>query len=621
MARAADPRRHRRPRRLVRAASPSAPGSTTTADAGTFARLAPELASEEAMARAWTPGELPDGLDDRLALLFVACDEALAPGAQMVLALRVVCGLSIAETAMHLGIQESAAAARLTRAKRSLGAGPGRVPGARRDRAAARLPVVLDCVAGHVHRRPPHWARAARPPGRHGPQALSIADALVALFPTDTEVRGLRAVVRLGPGAPPGRVDDAGVALTLDEVDRSRWTSRAAAGRAGRRGVRRRGRRPVRPRGRDLRPAQRRPPSVAETDWAADRRSSTTALEQVWPSPAVRVALLAAQGQVALAERRRPAVRSRRELRAAGGRGAVVRPPGRGVRAGRPVLAHRAPRRGGRALPRARRRRTTSEAVRRFCERRMRRLSGSARASRRRGGRRSSATISATTESAISPGRLAADVQPGGHVQLLQARRRPPRAAARAAPRRDGGWPSSRRTTPARPARHAAPAAHRGRRGRRAPPRPPRAAPSPADRGDPAAVLVLLDDDHLAPGGRGDRRDRLGDRVARQHDHPPLDGRRRTRAARVVVMGPACTTPALPQVSEAADQQHERGGARTDGQHGVPDAVVGQHPLQPATGPRADGRHGVSSTASGSSRARRGALRARCRPGSSRPRP
>src|ERR1044071_7089448 len=98
---------------------------------GTFARLAPDLAAEEAMAEVETE-ELPEGLDDRLALLFVACDEALAPGAQMVLALRVVCGLSIAETAMHLGIQESAAAARLTRAKRTLAQARGefRVPDA-----------------------------------------------------------------------------------------------------------------------------------------------------------------------------------------------------------------------------------------------------------------------------------------------------------------------------------------------------------------------------------------------------------------------------------------------------------------------------------------------------------
>ena len=37
----------------------------------------------------------PTRLDDRLALLFVACDQALSPTSQMVLALRVVCGLDV----------------------------------------------------------------------------------------------------------------------------------------------------------------------------------------------------------------------------------------------------------------------------------------------------------------------------------------------------------------------------------------------------------------------------------------------------------------------------------------------------------------------------------------------
>ena len=170
---------------------------------GTFARLAPELASEE-VDGSRGDRELPEGLDDRLALLFVACDEALAPGAQMVLALRVVCGLTIAETAMHLGIQESAAAARLTRAKKSLAQARGefRVPDA--DERASRLPVVLDCVAGMftvAHRTglDPHDALADL-----GSQALSIAEALVVLFPEDTEVRGLRAVVRLALARRPG---------------------------------------------------------------------------------------------------------------------------------------------------------------------------------------------------------------------------------------------------------------------------------------------------------------------------------------------------------------------------------------------------------------------------------
>ena len=82
---------------------------------------------------------------------------------------------------------------------------------------------MLDCVAGMftvAHRTVLEPPDALADMGR---QALSIADALVALFPDDTEVRGLRAVVRLGLARRPGRVGADGVALTLDEVDRSGW--------------------------------------------------------------------------------------------------------------------------------------------------------------------------------------------------------------------------------------------------------------------------------------------------------------------------------------------------------------------------------------------------------------
>ncbi len=243
-------------------------------------------------------GELPDELDDRLALLFVACDEALAPGAQMVLALRVVCGLSIAEVAMHLGIQESAAAARLTRAKKMLAQARGefRVPDA--AERAVRLPVVLACVAGMftvAHRTvlDPQDALTDL-----GAQALSIADALVVLFPQDTEVRGLRGVVRLGLARRPARVDDAGIALTLDEVDRSRWDQallRAglddaafAASGEGRFALEA-----------AISGVHSVAPSVEQTDWQRIV-DLYVALEHVWPSPAVRVARLTARAQVAL---------------------------------------------------------------------------------------------------------------------------------------------------------------------------------------------------------------------------------------------------------------------------------------------------------------------------------
>ncbi len=246
------------------------------------------------------PEDMPGELDDRVALLFVACDEALAPGARMVLALRVVCGLSIPQTAMHLGIQESAAAARLTRAKRGLAQARGEFripePGERRR----RLPVVLDCVAGMftvAHRAGLEPPDALTDMGR---QALSIADALVALFPGETEVHGLRAVIRLGLARRPGRVGPDGVALTLDEVDRSGWDPDLLRGGLADASVAARGD------GRFALEAaisglHSMAPSFAQTDWTGIVMLYKT-LQQVWPSPSVAVALLAAQGQLALGD-------------------------------------------------------------------------------------------------------------------------------------------------------------------------------------------------------------------------------------------------------------------------------------------------------------------------------
>ena len=264
---------------------------------GVLDRIAPDLVREETAVD--PDADDAAALDDRVALLFVACDEALAPGARMVLALRVVCGLSISQAALHLGIQESAAAARLTRAKKALAQARGafRVPDAaqRRD----RLPAVLDCVAGMftvAHRTGFEPADALEDTGG---QALSIADALVAQFPDDTEVRGLRAVVLLGLARRPGRVDADGVALTLDEVDRTSWDQRLlraglsdatrAAGGTGRFALES-----------AISGLHSIAPSFRETDWPRIVQLYE-ALDQLWPSPAVRVALLAAQGQVALA--------------------------------------------------------------------------------------------------------------------------------------------------------------------------------------------------------------------------------------------------------------------------------------------------------------------------------
>ena len=310
-------------------------------------RLAPRLTFEEAIDAVDTDPSTPLGeLDDRLALLFVACDPALPPGSQMVLALRVVCGLSVAETALHLGIQESAAAARLTRAKKALAQARGefRVPEAEERRP--RLPVVLDCVAAMftvAHRTGLEPPDALADMGR---QALSIADALVELFPDDTEVRGLRAVVRLGLARRPARVDDEGVALTLDEMDRQPWDfgltlaglddATYAAGQS---------RFAIESAISGLHTVA---PSVAAPTGPGSA-SSTTHWRRTWPSPAVEVARLTARTYADPA-----AVPEGEEaLLALGGGRPVVRPEGRRLRAGRPVLAHRPPRGGDASLRRA----------------------------------------------------------------------------------------------------------------------------------------------------------------------------------------------------------------------------------------------------------------------------
>ena len=270
----------------------------------TLRRLAPELARPEADHAAMDADDLSlhgrEGLDDRLALLFVACDEAISPASRMVLALRVVCGLTIPEIAGHLGVQETAAAARLTRAKRASPRPEAtfHVPDAtERER---RLPVVIACVAGMftvAHRTVLDPADALADTGR---QALSIADALVAAYPDDTEVRGLRAVIRLGLARRPGRVDDSGTGLALDEVDRTRWdgpllraglddATLAAAG-DGRFAIEA-----------AIAGLHSSAPSFERTDWPRIAQLYG-ALEDRWPSPSVRVARLVATAHAILAD-------------------------------------------------------------------------------------------------------------------------------------------------------------------------------------------------------------------------------------------------------------------------------------------------------------------------------
>ncbi len=272
-------------------------------------RLAPELAGPDtdpateriAMDADNLSAHALEELDDRLALLFVACDEAISPASRMVLALRVVCGLTVPEIAGHLGVQETAAAARLTRAKRALSEARGTFHVPDVAERARRLPVVLACVSGMftvAHRTVLDPADALADTGR---QALSIADALVASYPDDTEVRGLRAVIRLGLARRPGRVAADGTGLALDEVDRRTWDrallhaglddATVAAAGDGRFAIEA-----------AIAGLHSSASTFASTDWPRIVQLYG-ALEERWPSPSVRVARLVATAQALLVAR------------------------------------------------------------------------------------------------------------------------------------------------------------------------------------------------------------------------------------------------------------------------------------------------------------------------------
>jgi RNA polymerase sigma-70 factor (ECF subfamily) len=160
--------------------------------------------------------------DDRLRLVFTCCHPALAPEAQVALALRLLCGLSTAEVARAFLVSEPTMAARITRAKKKIAqAGiPYRVPGA--EELPARVDAVL--AALHLLFTTGHTAPVGDALVRHDlvGRALDLTRMLHGLLPFP-EVSGLLALELLTDARRATRVDAEGRLLLLEEQDRDRW--------------------------------------------------------------------------------------------------------------------------------------------------------------------------------------------------------------------------------------------------------------------------------------------------------------------------------------------------------------------------------------------------------------
>ena len=244
-------------------------------------------------------GPIPD---ERLRLVFTCCHPALSLEARVALTLRLICGLTTSEIARLFLVPEATMAARITRAKKKIGAAgiPYRVPA--QHELGERLPAVLAVV--FLLFTEGHTATASEALIR--PELCSLAielgDILIELMPHEAEVLGLTALLRLTDARRAARLGGDGSLVLLEEQDRSTWDQDAI--RSGinlvERALRKTDRH--RPGPYTLQAAiaaiHAEAPSFGETDWD-QVLSFYEVLRGVHPSPVVAVGRAIAVGMVA----------------------------------------------------------------------------------------------------------------------------------------------------------------------------------------------------------------------------------------------------------------------------------------------------------------------------------
>lgn len=191
--------------------------------AATAQRALPKLFDPEVKSLDDPGRETEDITDDRLRLIFTCCHPALAPDAQVALTLRLLCGLSTADVARAFLLPEATMAARITRAKKKIGAAhiPYRVPAASElsERVDGVLSVVyLVYTTGHTAPSGANLMRRDLAERGH-----ELARMLRVLLPGDRDVAGLLALVLLTDARKGARLDEHRELVLMENQDRSKW--------------------------------------------------------------------------------------------------------------------------------------------------------------------------------------------------------------------------------------------------------------------------------------------------------------------------------------------------------------------------------------------------------------
>jgi RNA polymerase sigma-70 factor (ECF subfamily) len=177
---------------------------------------------------------LPDPIpDERLRLIFICCHPAIATEARVALALKVICGLPVAEIARVFLTGEQAMFQRITRAKRKVREAGIAFHLPPRKRWGERLEaVLLTLELAYTVAYQDARGERARIDGHGAAEEVARLAAMVAeLLPHEPEALGLAALVHLAHSREPARVDAGGAMVPLSEQDPHLW-DRAAIERA-----------------------------------------------------------------------------------------------------------------------------------------------------------------------------------------------------------------------------------------------------------------------------------------------------------------------------------------------------------------------------------------------------
>ena len=183
-----------------------------------YATLAREL--EGHVDESWDPDRIDD---DVLRLIFISAHPVVPREGRIALTLRVVGGLTTEEIALAFLVPKATIAARITRAKKTLGDAevPFEVP--EPSEYPQRLSAVLSVIyliynEGYSASSGQRWVR-----DELCSEALRLGRVLAALVPDEAEVHGLLALMEFQSSRFAARTDGDGRAVLLEHQDRTKW--------------------------------------------------------------------------------------------------------------------------------------------------------------------------------------------------------------------------------------------------------------------------------------------------------------------------------------------------------------------------------------------------------------